>query len=249
MRFRLRDIDGKATVRVVYTRLDARPLPGRPRTCISRASSRTASSSASGTRSSRSARRSTHPSSLAVADGRARARSAHRLPRPLALRARRPARSRPGRGRRRLAASAQNALLAAFVAAVVAAGVLLAALVRHDFSFVYAADFTSTEAAARSTRSPRSGAARQGSLLLWLLVLTGLRARRGPLQPLRGARGDRVGGARLGLVASFFALLLVAVASPFDTQTRRSTAPGSTRASRTRTWSPTRRCSTSATSA
>ena len=55
-------------------------------------------------------------------------------------------------GRRRLAASAQNALVAAFAAAAVASGVLVAALVRHDFSFTYVADFTSDEAAVvRST--------------------------------------------------------------------------------------------------
>jgi cytochrome c biogenesis factor len=47
--------------------------------------------------------------------------------------------------RRRLAESAQNALLAAFGATLVASVVLLAALARHDFSFQYVADHTSHE--------------------------------------------------------------------------------------------------------
>ena len=47
------------------------------------------------------------------------------------------------KGRRRLALSAQNALVAAFGTSIVAALVLLAALVRHDFSFVYVAEHTS----------------------------------------------------------------------------------------------------------
>src|SRR5579859_2124637 len=47
--------------------------------------------------------------------------------------------------RRRLAVSAQNALIAAFGAAAVAAAVLLSALARHDFSFTYVADHTSRQ--------------------------------------------------------------------------------------------------------
>src|ERR671929_135300 len=47
--------------------------------------------------------------------------------------------------RRRLAESAQNALLAAFGATAVAVLVLLLALARHDFSFTYVADHTSRE--------------------------------------------------------------------------------------------------------
>src|SRR5438477_586513 len=45
--------------------------------------------------------------------------------------------------RRRLADSARNALLACFGSTAVAAGVLAAALVRHDFTFTYAANHTS----------------------------------------------------------------------------------------------------------
>src|SRR6266516_6852566 len=49
------------------------------------------------------------------------------------------------KGRRRLAESAQNALIGAFGATAVAAAVLLAALARHDFSFQYGDDHTSRE--------------------------------------------------------------------------------------------------------
>jgi cytochrome c-type biogenesis protein CcmF len=45
--------------------------------------------------------------------------------------------------RRRLALSAQNALIAAFGTTIVAAVVLWVALWRHDFSFVYVAQHTS----------------------------------------------------------------------------------------------------------
>ena len=76
-------------------------------------------------------------------------------------------------GRRRLAASAQNALDRGVrrrcrrVAAV-----LVSALVRHDFSFVYVADFTSERLPLGYTLSAFWGG-QAGSLLLWLLVLTG----------------------------------------------------------------------------
>ena len=120
-------------------------------------------------------------------------------------------------GRRRLAASAQNALVAAFAAAAVASGVLAVALVRHDFSFVYVADFTSEQLPFGYTLSAFWGG-QAGSLLLWLLVLTGMSA----LAVLfnRYAAREVIAWAVpvLGLVTAFFAFLLVAVASPFGTQ-------------------------------
>ena len=48
-------------------------------------------------------------------------------------------------GRRRLARSAQNALVASFVSTAVAAGVLIAALLRNDFSFEYVARTTNKD--------------------------------------------------------------------------------------------------------
>jgi cytochrome c-type biogenesis protein CcmF len=61
------------------------------------------------------------------------------------------------RGRRRLHDSATNALFASLGAVAVAALVLVAALVRHDFSLVYVADHTSRELPF-ATPSPPSGA-------------------------------------------------------------------------------------------
>src|SRR6266705_7201495 len=76
------------------------------------------------------------------------------------------------RRRRRLAASAQNALIAALGASAVASAVLLTALARHDFSFQYVADHTSRELPLGYTLTAFWGG-QEGSLLLWLLVLSG----------------------------------------------------------------------------
>jgi cytochrome c-type biogenesis protein CcmF len=119
--------------------------------------------------------------------------------------------------RRRLARSAQNALLAAFGASAIASVVLLSALLRNDFSFVYVADHTSIELPTPYTISAFWGG-QEGSLLLWLLVLTGFSAaavafaRRQPAELLAWVVP------MLGLVTTFFAFMLVAVSSPFDTQ-------------------------------
>jgi cytochrome c-type biogenesis protein CcmF len=119
--------------------------------------------------------------------------------------------------RRRLSRSAQNALLAAFGAALVGAIVLLAALVRNDFSFAYVANHTSRELPTPYTISAFWGG-QEGSLLLWLLILTGFGA-------AAVALGRRTGTdilawvvPVLGLVTTFFAFMLVVVSSPFDTQ-------------------------------
>jgi cytochrome c-type biogenesis protein CcmF len=121
--------------------------------------------------------------------------------------------------RRRLAASAQNALIACFGSTLVASAVLAAALLRHDFTFSYVAAHTSRALPAAYTLSAFWGG-QEGSLLLWLLVLTAC----GALAVALNRRLLRdvvvwvvpvVGG-----VATFFALVLVAVSSPFETQTR-----------------------------
>src|SRR6266576_862691 len=74
--------------------------------------------------------------------------------------------------RRRLALSAQNALLAAFPVTLVAAIVLLVALGRRDMSFVYVWQHTSHKLPLGYALSAFWGG-QEGSLLLWLLVLTG----------------------------------------------------------------------------
>ncbi len=121
------------------------------------------------------------------------------------------------KGRRRLAESAQNALVASFAATLVAAVVLFTALARHDFSFQYVADHTSRELPFGYTLTAFWGG-QEGSLLLWLLVLCAYSA----VAVLTGRRAGRDVLAWvvpvLGLVGTFFAFMLVFVSSPFATQ-------------------------------
>ncbi len=120
-------------------------------------------------------------------------------------------------GRRRLAGSAQNALIAAFFSTLVASAVLLAALLRNDFSFTYVARTTSEALPTAYTISAFWGG-QEGSLLLWLLFLTGFGAAAVRLN--RAWARDLVVWAVpvFAGVAVFFAFLVVAVASPFATQ-------------------------------
>ncbi|HEX4929346.1 MAG TPA: heme lyase CcmF/NrfE family subunit [Gaiellaceae bacterium] len=120
--------------------------------------------------------------------------------------------------RRRLAASAQNALIGAFATTLVASGVLVAALLRNDFSFVYVAQHTSRELPTGYTVSAFWGG-QEGSLLLWLLILTGYAAAAVLLN--RRRTRDLIAWVVpvLGAVAVFFAFLLVVVATPFAVQT------------------------------
>ncbi|MFL5936740.1 MAG: heme lyase CcmF/NrfE family subunit [Gaiellaceae bacterium] len=120
--------------------------------------------------------------------------------------------------RRRLADSAGNALLAVLGSTAVASGVLLSALVRHDFSFSYVAQHTSTELPTGYSISAFWGG-QEGSLLLWLLVLGAYSAAAVFLNRRRAP--DLVAWAVpvLGAVSTFFAFMLVAVSSPFATQT------------------------------
>ena len=121
------------------------------------------------------------------------------------------------RGRRRLLDSATNALFAAFGATVVAALVLVSALAARDFSFEYVARSTSRELPLGYTLAAFwSGQA--GSLLLWLLVLTGIASaavalNRRLVREVLPWTVPIVSG-----VVLFFAFLLVAIASPFATQ-------------------------------
>src|SRR6266700_3018774 len=119
--------------------------------------------------------------------------------------------------RRRLAASARNALYCSFASTLIAAAVLASALVRHDFSFAYVAAHTNRTLPTAYTLSAFWGG-QEGSLLLWLLVLTGYGAlavalNRRLLRDLTAWVVPVLGG-----IASFFAFVLVAVASPFDKQ-------------------------------
>ena len=127
--------------------------------------------------------------------------------------------------RRRLAESAENALVASFAAALVASAVLVGALLQKDFSLTYVYEHTSRELPLAYTLSAFWGG-QEGSLLLWLLVLTGFStiavvlARRSA--PTLLAWTVPV----LGAVITFFSFLLVAIASPFATQAARADGLG-----------------------
>jgi cytochrome c-type biogenesis protein CcmF len=120
--------------------------------------------------------------------------------------------------KRRLSDSAGNALLAALGSTAVAAAVLLSALVRHDFSFVYVAQHTSTELPTGYSMSAFWGG-QEGSLLLWLLVLTAYAAAAVFINRRRAPDLVAWSVPVLGAVSIFFAFMLVAVSSPFATQT------------------------------
>jgi cytochrome c-type biogenesis protein CcmF len=120
--------------------------------------------------------------------------------------------------RRRLADSARNALIACFATTLVASAVLASALVRHDFSFAYVAQHTNRTLSPVYSLSAFWGG-QEGSLLLWLLVLTGYGALAVAVN--RRLLRDLVAWVVpvLGGIATFFSFMLVAVASPFHTQT------------------------------
>jgi cytochrome c-type biogenesis protein CcmF len=126
---------------------------------------------------------------------------------------------------RRLGESAENAILASFLAALVASGVLLSALLRNDFGFVYVWEHTSLELPRPYTVSAFWGG-QEGSLLLWLLILTGF----SNAAVLFGRRSARTllpwTVPVLGAVILFFSFLLVAIASPFATQAARADGLG-----------------------
>jgi cytochrome c-type biogenesis protein CcmF len=117
--------------------------------------------------------------------------------------------------RRRLAVSAQNALLASFLTTAIAAGVLWAALARRDFSFVYVSQHISRSLPLGYALAAFWGG-QEGSLLLWLLVLTGYAAlavwlNRGQRELIAWVVPVLAG------VAGFFVFMLCFVSSPFET--------------------------------
>ena len=119
------------------------------------------------------------------------------------------------RRRRRLALSAQNALLASFLTTAIAAGILWAALARRDFSFVYVSQHISHSLPLGYALSAFWGG-QEGSLLLWLLILSGYAALAVWLN--RGTRELMAWVVPvLAGVAGFFAFMLCFVSSPFDT--------------------------------
>ena len=119
--------------------------------------------------------------------------------------------------RRRLVDSARNALYAAFGATAVAAIVLLNAFRTRDFSFAYVAEHSSKALPFPYVYTAFWGG-QAGSLLLWLLVLTALGSAAVAFNRRLVTEMLPWTVPVLGAVASFFALLLVFVVSPFGTQ-------------------------------
>ena len=149
--------------------------------------------------------------------------------------------------RRRLAVSHENALVAAFGCVLVATAVLATALLTRDFSFVYVARLTSDELPVGYTLSAFWGG-QEGSLLLWLFVLTGYSA----LVVFFGRRRHRTCSVGDADPRRRCVVLLVPARrdrEPVRDPARAGERFGLTPACRTRTCSPTRRSSTSATSA
>ncbi len=119
--------------------------------------------------------------------------------------------------RRRLVASARNALFASFGATAVASIVLLNAFRTRDFSFAYVAEHSSKALPFPYVYTAFWGG-QEGSLLLWLLVLTGIGSAAVAFNRRLTTEVLPWTVPVLGGVATFFTLLLVFVASPFATQ-------------------------------
>ena len=121
------------------------------------------------------------------------------------------------RNRRRLLESARNALFAAFATTAIATAILVTDFLRHDFSIAYVADHSSRALPLLYT-APAFWGGQAGSLLLWLLILTGAGSAAVLLNRSLVRQVLPWTIPVLGGVASFFALVLVAVSSPFATQ-------------------------------
>ena len=89
-------------------------------------------------------------------------------------------------GRRRLSLSARNALYASLASTLVASAILVAGFLRDDFSLAYVADHSSRDLPFPYKLSAFWGG-QEGSLLLWLLVLNGVRGVRRLVRPAAGA--------------------------------------------------------------
>jgi cytochrome c-type biogenesis protein CcmF len=118
--------------------------------------------------------------------------------------------------RRRLAVSAQNALLAAFPMTLIAAIVLLVALGRRDMTFVYVWQHTAHDLPLAYALSAFWGGP-EGSLLLWFLVLTGYA---GVAVWLNRRSRELIAWVVpvFALIAFFFGFVLCFVSSPFNLQ-------------------------------
>ena len=118
--------------------------------------------------------------------------------------------------RRRLADSARNALVASFFSTLVAAVVLAAGFLRDDFSLRYVQEHSSKALPTPYKLSAFWGG-QEGSLLLWLLVLTAYAALAVWINRRRAADLVLWVTPVLGGLVLAFSWLLTAVSSPFAT--------------------------------
>jgi cytochrome c-type biogenesis protein CcmF len=118
--------------------------------------------------------------------------------------------------RRRLADSARNALIASFFSTLVAALVLVAGFLRDDFSLRYVQEHSSIALPTPYKLSALWGG-QEGSLLLWLLVLTAYSGLAVWINRRRAADLVLWVTPVLGGIVVAFAWLLTAVSSPFTT--------------------------------
>src|SRR5882672_10649401 len=121
------------------------------------------------------------------------------------------------RNSQRLQRSARHALLAALPAIATAAGVLVVAFLRYDFSLVYVAEHSSRSLPLAYRVSALWGG-QEGSLLLWLLILAAVAFGAVVLNRSLLERTLPWAVPVLAAIASFFAFLLVFVSSPFARQ-------------------------------
>ncbi len=120
-------------------------------------------------------------------------------------------------GRRRLHESARNALVGVFAATAVAAFVLLNAFRTRDLSFTYVAEHSSRKLPFPYSLSAFWGG-QEGSLLLWLFVLTALGSAAVLLNRTLVRQLLPWTVPVLAAIAAFFAFVLTFVASPFARQ-------------------------------
>jgi cytochrome c-type biogenesis protein CcmF len=127
---------------------------------------------------------------------------------------------------RRLMQSAANALMAGFATTLAATACLLIALARHDFSIQTVATTTSRELPLQY-RLSALWASQEGSLLLWLTVLTGAAS----LVMLQNRRRNRElmpwVAAVLGGIIVFFSGMVAFVSPPFQQVSGAAPANGS----------------------
>lgn len=112
--------------------------------------------------------------------------------------------------------SSRGATLSSFLLVLMAAGVLIYGLVTHDFRLAYVADYTSRDLPLLY-RVSAFWAGQAGSLLLWLLIISGMTLILQYRQSYRVDRMDLQTVSLMNLARLFFLFLLVTVVSPFKT--------------------------------